>query len=622
MKKTILLTLLSGFMMYSCGKKTQEKKAPIAQNVESKIIDTQTYAIIDKAKITHLSWDVEVDFEQKIIKGSATYDIDNNKANEIYFDTEKITIDSVYVGEGRKAVFHLGDQHPVKGKALRIEITPEDKKVTIFYKTSPNANALQWLEPSQTHDKKQPCLLTQGEAILTRSYIPIQDTPSIRITYDAKVKVPKELMAVMSATNPKVKSKDGMYTFKMDHAIAPYLIALAVGDFEYKAIDQRTGVYAERGQLKSAAWELADMGKMLKVAENLYGEYPWKQYDVLILPPRFPFGGMENPRLTFATPTIIVGDRSLTNLIAHELAHSWSGNLVTNATWDDFWLNEGFTVYFERRIMEAMEGKEYADMLAVIGYQDLEYAMRSMPEKFTSLYVDFEGTNPDDGFSAVPYDKGYLFLKMLEDKYGREKFDVFVKKYFHDNKFQTMTTERFITYLKANLIGKEDVRYLQEWIYAKGWPKDIVKPVSSKFILVEEQLKADMQTLATGQKIVTVKRQWSTNEWIHYIRLLQVAKLTPETMSKLDVMYNFTNSHNAEIQCAWFEKTFLTKYEKAYPQAKKYLIHVGRIKFLEPLYLALKETEQTTIAKEIYKEAKFNYHPLAKDFVEQLLEIK
>jgi aminopeptidase N len=619
MKKTILFALFSGFIMYSCGKKLEEKKESLVQNVESKIIDTQTYAIVDKAKITHLFWDVAIDFDEKVIKGSATYDIENNNANEIYFDTEKLSIDSVFVGGTKKAVFHLGDQYAVKGKALRVEIEPTDKQVTIYYKTSPQANALQWLEPSQTHDKKFPFLLTQGEAILTRSYIPIQDTPSIRITYDAKVKVPKDLMAVMSAANPKKKASDGVYSFKMDQAIPPYLIALAVGDLEYKAIDSRTGVYAEKGQIKAAVSELADMGKMLRVAENLYGEYPWKQFDVLILPSSFPFGGMENPRLTFATPTIIVGDRSLTNLIAHELAHSWSGNLVTNATWDDFWLNEGFTVYFERRIMEAMEGKDYADMLSVIGYQDLQTAMQLIPEKFTSLYIDFEGTNPDDGFSAVPYDKGYLFLKMLEDKYGREKFDVFVKKYFEDNKFKTITTERFIVYLKANLIG-EDNGYLQEWIYAKGLPKEVVKPTSVKFTAVEEQLKVDCQTLSTVSKVEVAKREWSTNEWIHYIRLLDAATLTPELMEKLDTMYNFTNSNNAEIQCAWYEKAFMVKYKKAYPQAKKYLIHIGRIKFLEPLYLALKQTNQLDVAKDVYKEAKPNYHPLAKDFVEQLLE--
>ena len=612
MQKLVYITLGTLFVMIGCN-----KQASSSTVLEAK--DNQTFADLDKARIKHLSLDIETDFEKNIITGSAQYTFENNSAKELILDTEKLTIDSVLLANDKKTPFKLGEKDSIKGQALIINVSPKDTIVKVFYKTSPNANALQWLTPAQTHDKKHPFLLSQGQAILTRSWIPIQDTPSVRITYDAKVKVPKDLLALMSAINPKEKNAEGIYTFKMPQAIAPYLIALAVGDVNYQPIDNRTGVYAEPGLLKAAAWEFAEMGNMVTTAEKLYGKYPWGQFDVLVLPPSFPFGGMENPRLTFATPTAIVGDRSMTNLIAHELAHSWSGNLVTNSTWDDFWVNEGFTVYFERRIMEELEGKDYADMISVIGFQDLETSMRNLPEKYTSLKVDMKGSNPDDAFSDVPYDKGYLFLKMLESKYGREKFDKFLNNYFSSHAFQTMTTEKFVEYLKKNLTDGDD-SFVQEWIYNTGWPKDLNKPTSKLFDAAEAQLKQDIEN---GRNNVKAKKvaisTKSTNEWVHFIRQIDVKKNTKEDLAYLDAIYDFTNSKNPEIECAWFEKTILLNYEKANPNTKEFLVNVGRRKFLEPLYLALKESHQLDFAKEIYKEARPNYHFVARQTFDAML---
>jgi len=612
MQKLVYITLGTLFVMMSCN-----KQGSSSTSLEAK--DNQTFADLDKARIKHLNLDIETDFEKNIIIGSAQYTFENDSAKELILDTEKLTIDSVLLANGKKTPFKLGEKDSIKGQALIINVSPKDTIVKVFYKTSPNANALQWLTPAQTHDKKHPFLLSQGQAILTRSWIPIQDTPSVRITYDAKVKVPKDLLALMSAINPKEKNAEGIYTFKMPQAIAPYLIALAVGDVNYQPIDNRTGVYAEPGLLKAAAWEFAEMGNMVTTAEKLYGKYPWGQFDVLVLPPSFPFGGMENPRLTFATPTAIVGDRSMTNLIAHELAHSWSGNLVTNSTWDDFWVNEGFTVYFERRIMEELEGKDYADMISVIGFQDLETSMRNLPEKYTSLKVDMKGSNPDDAFSDVPYDKGYLFLKMLESKYGREKFDKFLNNYFSSHAFQTMTTEKFVEYLKKNLTDGDD-SFVQEWIYNTGWPKDLNKPTSKLFDAAEAQLKQDIENGRNNVKAkkVTISTK-STNEWVHFIRQIDVKKNTKEDLAYLDAIYDFTNSKNPEIECAWFEKTILLNYEKANPNTKEFLVNVGRRKFLEPLYLALKESHQLDFAKEIYKEARPNYHFVARQTFDAML---
>lgn len=611
--RRIALLALGSVLTIACSKQVVELTE------SNKTSDNQTFADINKARIKHLSLDIETDFENQIIKGSAQYTFANNNAKEIILDTEKLTIDSVLLANGKKTSFHLGQQHEIKGQPLHIKVSPTDTMVKVYYKTSKEANALQWLSPEQTHDKKYPFLLTQGQAILTRSYIPIQDTPSIRITYDAKVKVPTDLMALMSAINPKERTADGVYTFQMPQPIAPYLVALAVGHVDYKAIDHRTGVYAEPGLLDAATWEFAEMGRMVTAAESLYGEYPWEQFDVLVLPPSFPFGGMENPRLTFATPTAIVGDRSMTNLIAHELAHSWSGNLVTNSTWDDFWVNEGFTVYFERRIMEELEGKDYADMISVIGFQDLETSMRNLPAKYTSLKVDMKGANPDDAFSDVPYDKGYLFLKMLEERYGRDKFDVFLNQYFSSHAFQTMTTEKFIDYLKKHLTeGKDD--FVKEWIYETGWPEQFSKPTSVLFQLAENQFNNDLLNAKKGIKPVKVDISTkSTNEWVHFIRLIDPNNNTIEELKYLDEVYNFTNSKNPEIQCAWFEKAFLMKYDVANKNAKEFLVQVGRRKFLEPLYLALKETNQMDLAFEIYEEARPNYHFVARNTIDTML---
>lgn len=613
MKTLKILPVLYGVGLLLASCQTKEKEEVKAFS------DPHSYADLEKAKISHLSWNVNADFDEQILSGVASYKFVNHGANQIIFDTEQLQIDSVVLENGRHADFILEEADQILGSPLKITIAPEDTTVHIYYKTSPEASALQWLNPVQTHDKKAPFLLSQGEAILTRSFIPIQDSPSVHITYDATVRVPKGLMALMSAENPTKKNVEGLYHFKMEQPIPPYLIALAIGDLEYKAIDHRTGVYAEPGMLEAAVWELADMGKMVDLAESLYGAYPWEQYDVLILPPSFPFGGMENPRLTFATPTIIVGDRSLTNLIAHELAHSWSGNLVTNATWNDFWLNEGFTVYFERRIMEALKGKEYADMISVIGYQDLEVSMNLIPEKFSSLYIDLEGYDPDEAFSDVPYDKGFLFLKMLEERYGRVKFDAFLKTYFKEHAFQTMDTERFVQYMKAHLTEGED-DFVQNWIYDTGWPKGVVKPTSQLFAKVEQEFEKDIQEISIEKTLSEKSRDWSTNEWIHYIRLIDQTQVTKEQMSKLDIMYDFTASKNPEIQCVWYEKAYLIGYEEAYDNAREFLIHVGRRKFLEPLYIALKDSDQLELAHSIYEEAKENYHFLANTTVEKLIE--
>lgn len=584
-------------------------------------MDPHSFARPEQAVATHLELDIHVDMDAHRIRGTATYDLRRRSGDSIVFDTDGLSVERVTLGDGSEAKFTMGERNFL-GSPLTIALPEGADRVAITYSTGADAKALQWLSAAQTADKKHPFLFTQGEAILTRSWIPIQDSPGIRITYDAHVTVPPELMAVMSATNPQELSGDGSYRFHMDKAIPSYLIALAVGDIGFKATGERTGVYAERSVVDTAAWELADTEKMVKAAEALYGPYRWGRYDVIILPPSFPFGGMENPCLTFATPTILAGDRSLTTLVAHELAHSWSGNLVTNATWNDFWLNEGFTVYFEHRITEEVYGKEYNDMTSLLGYQDLLATIAQLdtsdhPED-SALHLDLAGRNPDDGMTDVPYEKGYLMLRLIESKVGRPKFDAFLRGYFEHFAFQSITTDTFKAYITKELLEPEQVDMdLDRWVEQPGLPPDAIIPTSDKFTQVDEQV-ARWEKGSAAKDLKT--DGWGTFQWMHFLRHLPTGQ-TAKRMDDLDATFHFTASGNSEIVAAWLEQCVKNDYEKAYGKLEEFLTTVGRRKFLVPLYQELIATEKgKAIAKKIYGKARPNYHSVSVRTIDDLLK--
>jgi len=585
-------------------------------------VDTHSYAKPLEAKVKHMSLNLEADFDQKILKGKVSYDIENNNADQIILDAKDLVIERVSIDDDQPTTYKVGKSDIIKGQALSIDINPKVKKVNIHYLTTAASQALLWLDPIQTAGKIHPFLFTQGQAILTRTWIPSQDSPGIRITYDATIKVPKDLLALMSASNPTKKNVEGIYHFEMKQAIPPYLIALSVGDLEFDAIGEKTGVYAEPALLQRAVYEFGDMEKMLNTAEELYGPYLWDRYDVIVLPPSFPFGGMENPRLTFATPTILAGDRSLTSLIAHELAHSWSGNLVTNGTWNDFWLNEGFTVYFERRIMEAIYGEDYVKMLTMLGYQDLKGTIEDLGKDNpdTKLELDLEGRDPDDGMTDIAYEKGAHFLMMLEEKVGRENFDLFLNQYFNEYKFKTIHTAAFEVYLKENLLDKYNVEVdIDEWIHQPGLPDNCQITKSEKFELVDQQIK---NMLADSPINASTTSEWSTHEWLHFIRHLP-NELTIEQMQKLDNTFGLSNSGNSEILAAWFQLSIENGYYKNnLDQIEKFLTSVGRRKFLTPLYKAFKENDALDTARNIYKKARDSYHSVAVDTIDELLDVK
>lgn len=609
----------------SCGENSENAEndnEPVANdttNNEVKVVlDEHTLSNYYDVKTTHLHLDIAVSFEDKKIKGSVTHTLENvNGVNEVIFDTKALNILGVTVDGGNPAQYEMGAYDELLGTPLKVAITPETKTVEIEYETTDGTEALDWLMPAQTAGKQQPFMYTQGQSIFTRSWIPVQGTPAIRITYSARVQVPTNLMAVMSASNPVQKNETGIYSFDMPQSIPCYLLALAVGDLEFAPIDYRTGVYTEPSMLADCAYELADMGKMVSAAEKLYGKYLWDRYDVIVLPPSFPFGGMENPRLTFATPTIIAGDRSLVALIAHELAHSWSGNLVTNSTWNDFWLNEGFTVYFERRIMESLYGKDYTDMLALLGYQDLMRSIEEEDPNMQSLKLNLVNKHPDDAMSDIAYEKGYFFIRLLEQTAGRDNFDAFLKAYFDEHKFQTITTEEFVNYLNANLIEPHKlVVNIDEWVYEKGVPDNCPKVVSTRFNAVEASIE---QFYHSGSVLSIDASAWTTHEWLHFIRHLK-DQTTPEQMAQIDSKFHLTQSGNSEIAAIWFEMSINFGYAAIDKELEAFLIKIGRRKFLMPLYTALAATpEGKEKALAIYKKARSNYHYVSFSSIDQLL---
>ncbi len=622
MSRRLLAILLFSFI--ACR---QEAPAPStetstttqpAQTAQAQTRDPHSYSHPDEVRVEHIALDLNVDFAKKQLDGTATLRIVNQSgANSLILDTNGLAIRKVtLLPANTEAKFTLGNVDPIKGAALEIPIDANTKEVAIEYSTSPNARALQWLEPAMTAGKKHPFLLSQSQAILARTWVPCQDTPGVRFTYDATLHVPKELMAVMSAENSQKKSADGVYHFSMKNPIPSYLLAIAVGDLEFRAFDQRSGVYAEPEVIGKAAKEFSDTPKMIAAAEELYGPYRWGRYDLLVLPPSFPYGGMENPRLTFLTPTVLAGDKSLVSLIAHELAHSWSGNLVTNATWSDFWLNEGFTTYFEHRITEKLYGRDYSEMLWLLGINEVQEEFKTLPEADQHLYVNLAGRDPDDAPNQV-YEKGANFLRLLEETAGRERWDAFLRKYFESHTFQSMTTTQFIEILKAELPDVVQKVDINAWIYGPGLPANAPKPQSQAFAKVEEQAKA---FAAGGAASAIPVNSWSSHERVHFVQSLPV--LTPERMGELDRAFHFSDSGNSEVLSAWLEKSIDAKYKGAYPAIERFLTTQGRRKFLKPLYEKLaKNPEDLAFAKQIYAKARPTYHPVSQTTIDTVLGV-
>jgi aminopeptidase N len=602
------------------------KLAPVLTTPEAK--DVWTYARPAEARVTHVDLELKVDFDSKTIGGVATLDVLAAKgAKEIVLDTLDLEIAVVSDERGVKLAHKVGPSDPQLGAPLTIELNGA-KRIRIVYRSKPGARALQWLTPAQTQSKTLPFLFSQGQAINNRSWIPTQDSPGIRQTWAATVTVPEGFVPVMSAqmidgaTGTPAPQGRRKFRFKMDNPVPPYLIAIAIGDLKFKEIGPRSGVWAEAGMIDAAASEFADVEKMIDAAQALYGPYRWGRYDMLVLPPSFPYGGMENPNLTFFTPTIITGDRSNTDVLAHELAHSWSGNLVTNATWADGWLNEGFTTYFENRIMEALYGKERAAI-----YSDLDYAgmLRDVKnaggDSAPSTRLHGE---PGDSAGQLDYLKGSTFLRTIEYAVGRKRFDTYLRGYFDRHAFQPQTSAGFLTDIRTHLIkgnkALEAQLQLDSWVYQPGVPSNAVQVKSDTLAKVDAQLAAFN---AGGPASAIDTAGWQTQQWQRLLGGLP-RQQSAARLAELDAALKLTGSKNAYVQSAWFDLAIANRYEPVIPALEEYLTRVGRNLLVTPLYRGLKAQGDwgTPIAERIFAKAKPGYHPVTVGAVKRILEAR
>jgi leukotriene-A4 hydrolase len=602
---------------------TKAPNAPAA--APASVIDQHSYAEPGKVRTTDLALDLAIDFDKKQISGTATYSLDwlDKAATQLVLDTRDISVQKAEAvqadGTWAPVEFALAGKDPILGSKLTINTPTRPAKVRVTYATSPQASGLQWLEPSMTESKNGPFMFSQSQQIHARSWVPLQDTPQIRFTYSAHVTAPKNAMVLMSADNDPAAVRDGDYTFKMPQKIPSYLLAIAAGDLVFKPLSKRSGVWAEPTMVDKAAAEFSDTEKMIETAESLYGPYRWGRYDLLVLPPSFPYGGMENPRLTFATPTVIVGDKSLVSLVAHELAHSWSGNLVTFATDSDAWLNEGTTTYVQSRITEALYGLPLAEMEEVIDRNELKEEYKTLDPKLQILALKpGDLADPDNQSSATVYAKGAWFLQFLEKRFGRAVFDPYLKGYFDHFAFQSITTQQFADYLKANLLDKHpgivSDAEVNAWLHQPGIPSDAPQVESAKFSTVSAARIAwqGSGNLPTAE----ITKEWTTQEWVHFLEGMP-GTLKPSQLAQLDAAYHFTGTPNGEIAMRWYPLAERSGYVAARPEMGKFLERVGRRKLIMPTYKALVATNDGLMfAKEVFARAKPGYHPITTGSVE------
>lgn len=591
-------------------------------------LDPLSYAKYDQVKTTGLHLDLKADFTKKSLGGYAELTLNwiDKKATTLDLDTRELTISKIEAqdakGAWRKADYTLGKFDEEKGQPLQIKLPARQTKVRIHYRTAPTATALQWLQPVQTMSGKYPFMFSQSQAINARSWVPIQDTPAVRFTYTARIEAPEGLRVVMSADNDMKATGKGGWKFTMPQPIPSYLLAIGIGELEARTLGGRTGVYAEPQRIKAAEYELADTEKMVAAAEKLYGPYRWGRYDMLVLPPSFPIGGMENPRLTFLTPTMIAGDRSLVDLVAHELAHSWSGNLVTNATWKHWWLNEGFTTYVTTRILEEIYGKEVALMNLQLEQEEALEMLKDLPPAKQALVSRQADTNAADyPDTSLAYPKGAWFLHTLEQRAGRAAFDQFLRGWFDQHAFQSVTNEQFIAYLRAQLLAKNPKimsdAELDEWIHGPGIPASGQRAVSQR--LAKLNAAIDGWTKGTVSTAQLNAKNWNAVEWMKFLNDID-KKADAAKLAELDRAYGLAKSTNNEVAFRFYRAAVHAGYRDVRPDMEAFLMSVGRQKFVVPLYAALREkAEDRTWAEGVYKKARERYHPETQSSVDKAM---
>ncbi|HET7588260.1 MAG TPA: M1 family metallopeptidase [Gammaproteobacteria bacterium] len=590
--------------------------------------EPHSYAQPDQVVVTHINLNLAVDFEHRQLRGDATLTLDwrNPAAQVLVLDTRDLKIAKVEAvtsdGTSHALDYNLAPRDKRLGSKLTIQTPKRPHEVRITYATSPDAPGLQWLTPEQTADGEFPFMFSQSESIHARSWVPLQDSPAIRFTWHAHVTAPKNVRVVMSAPNDPEHPLNGSFDFTQTHPIPSYLLAIAAGDLDVRETGPRSAVYAEPSVVEKAAHEFEDTEQMIATAEKLYGPYRWGRYDILVLPPSFPYGGMENPNMTFATPTVLVGDKSLVSLVAHELAHSWSGNLITSASWRDIWLNEGFTTYVEGRITEALYGKRQAVEEVLLAEHALRDSIGDLPENSQRLAPQPRDIGADDALSDVAYDKGSWFLRTLEQRFGRERFDAYLKSYFNHFAWHSITTEQMLAYLKANLInkypGKMSWDEVKVWVYGTGIPDAAPVPDSARFDAIDNERKAFLAGEIEAAELDA--DDWNTQEWMYFLDRLPDAPPLGK-MQALDAAWHLTGTPNAEIGMRWYTHAIAAGDKAVWSAAAEHMIRIGRLYLTMPLYHTFARTpEGLAFAKKVYTRARRGYHPLTQHAVERLFK--
>lgn len=520
-------------------------------------------------RVRHLELDLEVDFAARRIRGTATHTIENLAATDRFIvDTRDLEILGATI-DGSATTWSLGEP-TAAGRALSIGITPSTRSVRIEYETTRTSGGLYWLMPLQTFGDEAPFLFTLGQPDRTRDWIPIQDTPGVRMSYGATIRVPPGLLALMSARNPTATSPDGTYRIEMPYPIPPYLIALAVGRLEFRSLDGRSGIYAEPVVLDDAMHDLSYVPEMMGATEEFLGAYPFERYDLVLLPPSFPAGGMENPMLNFINvASVVSGNRESPplphGLIAHELAHSWAGDLVTCGTWSDTWLNEGFATYYASRIMEAMRGFEIGEIGHWFDRSGFEsYVQQTADSRREVLHIDFRPGDPLSIFSPTSYNKGSLFLKMLEDRMGRETFDRFARSYFARYANGWVDDRAFLDHL-ARYVPDGDALLLEAWIYEPGLPSNVTAPARST---LWDRIAVEAGRFRSGAAASSL----DTNGWTSYehgLFLWQITDLVGGRIAELDAEFGYSTMATPSIH--WFLAVASRLYAPGIPMLESYL---------------------------------------------------
>lgn len=572
-------------------------------------MDPNSYSRPDQVVVKELHLDWQVDFTRQVVAGFVLLTVECvQDGHDLILDTRDLVIKSVQDADSSKALSHiLGEAHPNFGAPLSITLPQSGSKtwkIKVEYETSPKCSALQWLSPEQTAGKRHPYVFSQCQAIHCRSLVPCQDTPAVKVKYSAEVRAPLGLTVLMSALREGQQQGEAHTTFKFSQPvpIPAYLLALAVGDLESRKVGPRSHVWSEKEFVDQAAYEFAETEVMLKAAEDVCGPYVWGQYDLLILPPSFPYGGMENPCLTFVTPTLLAGDRSLADVVIHEISHSWTGNLVTNSQWEHFWLNEGFTMFVERKIISRLSGEEARHFSAIGGWKDLADCIRTRgdTDPLTQLVPDLNGVDPDDAFSTVPYEKGHTLLWHLETLLGGSaKFEPFLKSYLDKFKYSSLKSGQFVEYLQEYF--KDQAEVLKQVDWQAWWATPGMPIVTPKF---NDTLAVPCTALA---------RRWV--EWDPFstkcpfnkedlqalspiqvraflAQLLEEAPLSSEKVCHMEEAYGMSGRLNSEIRFRWLRLCLRAKWEECVNAALQFVTEQGRMKFVRPIYRDLYAWEE------------------------------